>query len=185
MRCARVGAGGSGDAPVGELAALLLLVHELARGGHVGVRRASEPAVTGWNGGVRARGVSALPRAGRWRIRDSATTRGSPPTRCVLDPSTRNISRAYLASKVFFPTETGGTCAGMAFMSRCAMALGLNATGVWFSGDSACIGLVFRRDAGYVRAVAFGLGTSRTTSERRTLFCGSLECRACGPRGDV
>ena len=130
----------------------------------VGLRNLRRRDGTGASG---REGVSALPRAERWRIRDGATTRGLPPTRCVGDPSARDIPRAYLASKVFFPTETGGTCAGMAFMSRCAMALGLSATGVWFSGDSACIGFVFRRDAGYVRAVAFGLGTSRTTSERR------------------
>ena len=130
----------------------------------VGLRNLRRRDGTGASG---REGVSALPRAERWRIRDGATTRGLPPTRCVRDPSARDIPRAYLASKVFFPTETGGPCAGMAFMSRCAMALGLSATGVWFSGDSACIGFVFRRDAGYVRAVAFGLGTSRTTSERR------------------
>ena len=64
VRRARVGAGGSGDAPVGELAALLLLVHELARGGHVGVRWASEPAAAGWDGGVGARGRQRAPSGG-------------------------------------------------------------------------------------------------------------------------
>lgn len=167
--CAARGSGRAGRAthPFASLLPFFFWFTNLLAGDmleSVGLRNLRRRDGTGASG---REGVSAPPRAERWRIRDGATTRGLPPTRCVRDPSARYIPLAYLASKVFFPTETGRTCAGMAFMSRCAMALGLSATGVWFSGDSACIGFVFRRDAGYVRAVAFWLGTSRTTSERR------------------